>query len=49
MNELEVSEDQVRKEHLASVNAPAHWAYLLGILGVGLALMLIFIAVLDAA
>ncbi len=48
-NEKTISEDDVRKEHLKSVNAPAHWAYLLGMLAGSFVLMVIFIALLDAA
>jgi hypothetical protein len=48
MNELEITEDQVREEHLAAVDQRRQWAYLLGVLASGLALMLALIAVLDA-
>ena len=48
MSELKVSEDDVREEHLASVNVPAHWAYLFGILLGALLLMLGLIAVPGA-
>jgi hypothetical protein len=48
VNELEITEDQVREEHLAAVDQPRQWAYLLGVLGVGLVLMIALIALLDA-
>jgi len=49
MSELDLTEDDVREEHLAEVNQPAHWLYLFGVLGIGLVLMIALIAVLDAA
>ena len=49
MNELEVSEDQVRDERLRSVDQRAHWLYLATVLGGSVVLMLALIAVLDAA
>jgi hypothetical protein len=48
-NEKTISEDDVRKEHLKSVNAPAHWAYLFGVLLGSFVLMVLFIALLDGA
>jgi hypothetical protein len=47
MSEREVDDDQVQREHLEAVNVPAHWAYLLLVLGGGTALMLALIAVLG--
>ena len=48
MSELDLTEDDVRDEHLHAVRQPAQWAYLLGVLGAGTLLMLALIAVLDA-
>ncbi len=47
MNESEIGEDQVRDEHIQAVNVVAHWAYLFGVLAVGLMLMLGLIAMLG--
>lgn len=49
MSELDLTRDDVREEHLAEVNQPAHWLYLFGVLGGGLVLMVAFIALLDAS
>lgn len=49
MSELDLTEDDVREEHLRAVNQPAQWAYLAGVLGGGTLLMLLLIALLDAA
>jgi hypothetical protein len=46
--ELKISEENVYEEHLAAVNVPAHWAYLVGVLVIGLAIMVVFIALLGA-
>ena len=48
MNEAEMTEDQVRKEHIESVNVGAHWAYLFGVLIGGLLLMISLIAILGS-
>ncbi len=48
-NEKTITEDDVRKEHLASVRPGPHWAYLIAILGGGVLLMLLLIAVMGAA
>ena len=47
-NEAEMSEDQVRKEHLESVNVGAHWAYLFGVLIGSFVLMVALIAIIGA-
>ena len=49
MNEQMITEDQVRKEHLAEVNSAAHWAYLVAVLLGAFLLMLGLMAVLGAA
>jgi hypothetical protein len=49
MSEANVDEEQVRDEHLAAVNVPAHWAYLLGVLLGGFVLMVALIALLGGA
>ena len=48
MSEANIDEEQVRQEHLASVNVGAHWLYLIGVLVGGTALMVLVIAVLGA-
>jgi hypothetical protein len=48
VNEKTVTEVRVRNEHQKEVNVPAHWAYLLGVIGGALVLMLALIAVLGA-
>jgi hypothetical protein len=49
VNEQKITEDQVRKEHLAEVNSAAHWAYLAAVLVAAFLLMLGLVAILDAA
>ena len=49
MSELDLSEDDVRQEHLHEVNAAAHWAYLFGVLVGGFLLMVGLIAILGAS
>ena len=46
--ELTLSEDDVRKEHLKEVNTAAHWTYLSAVLGGGLLVMLMVIAILGS-
>ena len=48
MNETNVTEDHIRKEHLKAVNVPAHWAYLFGVLIGGFVLMVLLITALGA-
>jgi hypothetical protein len=48
VKEREITEDQVRREHLAEVHQPTQWLYLLGVLVGGSMLMVALIAVLDA-
>jgi hypothetical protein len=48
VSEKTLSDDEVRKEHLAEVSVRAHWTYLFGVLFGGTALMVVFIALLDA-
>ena len=48
-DERTISEDEVRKEHLEAVNVPAHWAYLLGVIGGGLVLMVLLLLLLGAS
>lgn len=47
--ETTLSEDDVRDEHARSANAQAHWAYLFGVIIGSSVLMVLFIALLDAA
>jgi hypothetical protein len=49
MSELDVTEDDVREEHLRAVHRPAQWTYLFGVMAAGTLLMLALIALLDAA
>jgi hypothetical protein len=48
VNEANVTEEQVYKEHLKAVNAPAHWVYLLSVLILSFLLMVGFIALLGS-
>ena len=43
-----IDAEQVRREHLAAVHAWAHWAYLAGVITIGLVAMLVLIAALGA-
>lgn len=45
-DERTLTEDQVRQEHVASVNQPAHWVYLFSVLIGGTILMVAFIALI---
>ena len=47
--EKTLSEDDVRREHLATVNRPAHWIYLSAVLVGGTLLMVLLIAWLGAS
>ena len=47
-DETTISEDDVRAEHLQSARAGPHWAYLFGVLGSSLVLMLALIAWLGS-
>lgn len=47
-DETTVNEEQVRREHLARVNQPRHWAYLIGVLGGAFVLMVVLIAILGS-
>jgi hypothetical protein len=49
MSELDLTEDDVREEHLRAVNQAAQWAYLLAVLGGGTLLMVLLIALLGAS
>ena len=49
MSEIDLTEDDVREEHLAEVNQSAQWLYLFGVVGGGLVLMVAFIALLGAS
>ena len=48
MSEKTITEGEVREEHLSEVNPLAHWAYLGGVLGGAIVLMLLFMALLGA-
>ncbi|HEX7347535.1 MAG TPA: hypothetical protein VF253_12145 [Candidatus Limnocylindrales bacterium] len=44
--EKSLTEEDVRKEHLSTVNEPAHWAYLFAVLIGGTILMILYIALM---
>ncbi|HEY7589758.1 MAG TPA: hypothetical protein VH723_02125 [Candidatus Limnocylindrales bacterium] len=46
-SEASLTEDDVREEHMRSVNPAAHWLYLFGALGAGLVAMIGLIALLG--
>jgi hypothetical protein len=48
-DETELREEDIRQEHQRAINPSAHWAYLVGVLGGGLVLMLALIAFLGRA
>jgi hypothetical protein len=48
-DETELTEDDVRAEHHQSARPGAHWAYLFGVLGGGLVLMLALIVILGGS
>ncbi len=48
MSEDKMTEDKVRTETMRQVNPGAHWAYLAAVLGGGIVLMILFIALLGA-
>ena len=45
--ELKITEDDVRQAHLRSVNVPAHWLYMVGVVGGAFVLMLALMALLG--
>lgn len=47
MSERNISEDEVRNEHLAEVNVAAHWAYLAAVILGAAVLMVVLIAYLG--
>ena len=49
MNELEITEEQVREERLGTVDVRAHWLYLAAVLGGSLLLMVLLMALLDGS
>jgi hypothetical protein len=49
MGERDLTVEHVEREHLTDVHQPAHWAYLAGVIGFGLVVMLLLIALLDAS
>ena len=48
-DETQLTEGDIYDEHQRSVKPTAHWAYLFGVLGGGLLLMLALIAVLGGS
>ena len=49
MNEVEVDKEQVRREHLESVDQRIQWTYLIGVLAGSTLLMLLVLVLLDQA
>jgi hypothetical protein len=49
VSDEKITEVRVRNEHLAEVNATAHWVYLFGVMLGGLALMVVLMALLGAS
>ena len=47
--ELTITEDDVREEHLRSVNVPAHWLYMTGVVGGAFVLMVALMVILGGA
>jgi hypothetical protein len=45
--ELRLTEDDIRAEHVRSVNVLAHWTYLFAVLGGGLVLMVLLLVALS--
>ena len=48
MSERDVDADQVREKHLAEVHVGAQWLYLVAVPGLGMIVMLVLLALLDA-
>lgn len=48
MSERDITEDQVREEHLAEVRPWLEWAYMAVVVGLGLVAMIVFIAWLGS-
>lgn len=49
MSERDMTEDQVRAEHLREVNVRAHWLYIAGVLGFGFVVMLALLWLLGGS
>jgi tetrahydromethanopterin S-methyltransferase subunit G len=49
MPEVEITVDEVEQEHLQRVHQGAQWAYLFGVIAIGLIAMLLLIALMGAA
>ena len=47
-DERTITEQDVEEEHLKGVRIRHHWAYLVGVIGGGLILMILFMVLLDA-
>ena len=48
-DETQLTEEDIYEEHQRSVKPTAHWAYLFGVLGGGLLLMIALIALLGGS
>ena len=48
MSELNITEEEVREEHMQQVQPWAHWLYLFSVLAGGLILMVLLMAALGA-
>lgn len=47
VDEVTLTEDQVRQEHLRDVKQGAQWTYLFGVLILGFILMIVLIAIVS--
>ena len=48
MSDENITETNVRDEHLREINQPAHWAYLFGVLLGAIAVMMMLMALLAS-
>jgi hypothetical protein len=49
MPDVDITVEEVEREHLDQVHQGAQWAYLFGVIGIGLVAMLVLIALLGAS
>ena len=48
-DETTLTENDVRREHMRAVQPGGHWAYLFGVVGMSVLLMIAFMAFLEGA
>jgi len=48
-DETTLTENDVRREHMRAVKPGPHWAYLFGVIGTSVLLMIAFMAFLEGA